>query len=139
MTTKYSEDHEWITVEGNTGTVGITDFAQQQLGDVVFVELPEVGAQLSQGDNSGVVESVKAASEIYSPVSGEIVEANSLLEDAPDTVNSDPTGDGWFFKIKLSDASELDGLMDETAVRSVRLTKTRRPCWKPSASLPWTS
>jgi len=118
MTTKYSEDHEWITVEGNTGTVGITDFAQQQLGDVVFVELPEVGAQLSQGDNSGVVESVKAASEIYSPVSGEIVEANSLLEDAPDTVNSDPTGDGWFFKIKLSDASELDGLMDETAYKA---------------------
>ena len=118
MTTKYSEDHEWITVEGNTGTVGITDFAQQQLGDVVFVELPEVSAQLSQGDNSGVVESVKAASEIYSPVSGEIVEANSLLEDAPDTVNSDPTGDGWFFKIKLSDASELDGLMDETAYKA---------------------
>ena len=118
MTTKYSEDHEWITVEGNTGTVGITDFAQQQLGDVVFVELPEVGAQFRQGDISGVVESVKAASEIYSPVSGEIVEANSLLEDAPDTVNSDPTGDGWFFKIKLSDASELDGLMDETAYKA---------------------
>ena len=118
MTTKYSEDHEWITVEGNTGTVGITDFAQQQLGDVVFVELPEVGTQLRQGDNSGVVESVKAASEIYSPVSGEIVEANSLLEDAPDTVNSDPTGDGWFFKIKLSDALELDGLMDETAYKA---------------------
>ena len=118
MTTKYSEDHEWITVEGNTGTVGITDFAQQQLGDVVFVELPEVGVQLRQGDNSGVVESVKAASEIYSPVSGEIVEANSLLEDAPDTVNSDPTGDGWFFKIKLSDASELDRLMDEATYKA---------------------
>ena len=118
MTTKYSEDHEWITVEGNTGTVGITDFAQQQLGDVVFVELPEVGVQLRQGDNSGVVESVKAASEIYSPVSGEVVEANSLLEDAPDTVNSDPTGDGWFFKIKLSDASELDRLMDEATYKA---------------------
>ena len=112
MTTKYSEDHEWITVEGDVGTVGVTDFAQEQLGDVVFVELPEVGTTLAAGDEAGVVESVKAASELYSPVSGEITETNGALEDAPDTVNSDPTGDGWFFKIKLSDASELDGLMD---------------------------
>ena len=114
----YTKEHEWLRIADGKATVGITDFAQGELGDVVFVELPEVGAQLSQGDNSGVVESVKAASEIYSPVSGEIVDANSLLEDAPDTVNSDPTGDGWFFKIKLSDASELDGLMDEATYKA---------------------
>ncbi len=118
MTTKYSEDHEWITVDGDIGTVGVTDFAQEQLGDVVFVELPEVGANLASGDDAGVVESVKAASEIYAPVSGEITETNSVLEDAPDTVNSDPTGEGWFFKIKLSDASELDGLMDEAGYKA---------------------
>ena len=118
MTTKYSEDHEWISIEGDIGTVGVTDFAQAQLGDVVFVELPAVGAHLSIGDDAGVVESVKAASEIYSPVSGEIIEVNEVLEDAPDTVNSAPTGDGWFFKIKLSDASELDALMDEAAYKA---------------------
>jgi glycine cleavage system H protein len=118
MTIKYSEDHEWISVDGDIGTVGVTDFAQAQLGDVVFVELPNVGAQLAIGDDAGVVESVKAASEIYSPVTGEITEVNSTLEDAPDTVNSDPTGEGWFFKIKLSDASELDALMDEAGYKA---------------------
>lgn len=118
MTTKYSEDHEWITVDGDIGTVGITDFAQQQLGDVVFVELPEVGATLDAGDEAGVVESVKAASEIYSPVSGQVTETNGDLEDAPDTVNSDAESDGWFFKIKLSDAAELDGLMDAAAYKA---------------------
>ena len=115
MTTKYSEDHEWISIEGDIGTVGVTDFAQAQLGDVVFVELPTVGAHLSIGDDAGVVESVKAASEIYSPVSGEIIEVNEVLEDAPDTVNSAPTGDGWFFKIKMSDKKELDDLLDKAA------------------------
>lgn len=118
MTVKYTEDHEWIRIDGAVGTVGITDHAQEQLGDVVFVELPEVGSTLAKGDASGVVESVKAASEIYAPVSGEIVEVNSALVDAPQTVNSDPTGAGWFYKIRLSDAGELDGLMDEAAYKA---------------------
>lgn len=118
MTVKYTEDHEWIRVEGATGTVGITDHAQEQLGDVVFVELPEVGSTVARGDATGVVESVKAASEIYAPVSGEIVEVNEALVDAPQTVNSDPVGGGWFFKIRLSDPSELDGLMDEDAYKA---------------------
>lgn len=118
MTTKYSEDHEWISVDGDIGTVGVTEFAQEQLGDVVFVELPEVGATVASGDEAGVVESVKAASELYSPVSGEITETNGALEDEPGTVNSDPMGEGWFFKIKLSDPAELDGLMDEAAYKA---------------------
>jgi len=118
MTTKFSEDHEWISIDGDVGTVGITDFAQEQLGDVVFVELPEVGASLDAGDEAGVVESVKAASEIYSPVSGEVTETNGELEDNPGTVNTDPTGDGWFFKIKLSDTGELDELMDADAYKA---------------------
>ena len=118
MTVKYSEDHEWIRVEDGVGTVGITDHAQEQLGDVVFVELPEVGSSMSKGDASGVVEAVKAASEIYAPVSGEIVEANAALVDAPQTVNTDPAGAGWFYKIRLSDPSELDGLMDEAAYKA---------------------
>lgn len=118
MSTKYSKDHEWITMDGDIGTVGVTDFAQQQLGDVVFVELPDVGANIAAGGDAGVVESVKAASEIYSPVSGEITEVNGALEDEPGTVNSDPTGAGWFYKIKLSDTSELDGLMDEAAYKA---------------------
>jgi len=118
MTTKFSEDHEWITIDGDIGTVGITEFAQEQLGDVVFVETPDVGTTLDAGDEAGVVESVKAASEIYSPVSGEVTETNGDLEDNPGTVNADPTGDGWFFKIKLSDASELDGLMDADAYKA---------------------
>jgi glycine cleavage system H protein len=118
MTTKFSEDHEWISVEGGIGTVGITDFAQEQLGDVVFVEMPAVGTELSAGDEAGVVESVKAASEIYSPVTGEVTEVNAELEDNPGTVNSDPMSDGWFFKIKLSDPGELDDLMDAAAYKA---------------------
>ena len=118
MTTKYSEEHEWITVKNNIGTVGITDFAQQQLGDVVFVEMPEVGTKLNKGDEAGIVESVKAANEIYSPTSGEVIEINGTLEDVPEMVNSDPTGAGWFFKIELSDTSELHQLMDEVAYKA---------------------
>ena len=115
MTTRYTEDHEWITVEGDTATVGITVHAAEQLGDVVFVELPDVGKTLAKGDEFAVVESVKAASEVYAPVAGEIVAVNSALDDAPATVNEDAAGAGWFVKIKLSDASQLDGLMDEAA------------------------
>ncbi len=115
---KYTEDHEWISIEGDVGTVGITDFAQEQLGDIVFIELPEAGTELGTGDQAGVVESVKAASEIYAPVAGEIVEANDVLADAPDTVNAAAESGGWFFKIKLVDMSELDGLMDEAAYKA---------------------
>ncbi|MCG8694841.1 MAG: glycine cleavage system protein GcvH [Minwuiales bacterium] len=116
--TKFTEDHEWISVDGDVGTVGISDYAQEQLGDVVFVELPEVGRQLEKGGEAAVVESVKAASEIYAPASGEVTEINDSLEDAPATVNQSPFGDGWFFKIKLSDPDELDALMDEAAYKS---------------------
>ena len=113
MTTRYTKDHEYIRVEGDTGIVGISDYAQSQLGDVVFVELPSVGKTLAKGDEAAVVESVKAASEVYAPVSGEVVEVNGDLEAAPGTVNEDPAGRGWFMKIELKDASELDGLMTE--------------------------
>jgi len=112
---RYTEDHEWVRVEGDTGVVGITGHAQEQLGDVVFVELPEVGSKLDQGQEAGTVESVKAASEVYAPVSGEVVAVNEALEDEPGKVNSDPFGEGWFYKIKLSDPGELDKLMDEAA------------------------
>ena len=115
---KYTEDHEWIAVEGDVGTVGISDYAQGQLGDVVFVELPEVGKAFAKGEEAAVVESVKAASEVFAPVDGEVVETNGGLEDSPGTVNEDATGGGWFFKIKISDASQLDGLMDEAAYKS---------------------
>ena len=115
MTTKYSQDHEWISIDDSIGTVGITDFAQEQLGDVVFVETPEVGTQLTKGDEVGIVESVKAASEIYTPVSGEVTEVNSSLEDTPEKVNSDPMGTGWFSKIRLSNEAELNQLMDDDA------------------------
>jgi glycine cleavage system H protein len=115
---KYSEDHEWISIEGDVGTVGITDFAQEQLGDIVFIELPEAGTALGKGDQAGVVESVKAASEIYAPMAGEIVEANDILADTPETVNAEAESGGWFFKIKLADMTELDGLMDEAAYRA---------------------
>ena len=108
----YSEEHEWVSVEGDVATVGISDFAQGQLGDVVFVELPEVGAEVSAGDQVAVVESVKAASEVYSPVSGEIVEVNEAVVEDPAGVNGDAEGEGWFFRIRLSDRSELDDLMD---------------------------
>ena len=114
---KFSEDHEWILVEGNTGTVGITDYAQEQLGDIVFVELPEVGKQLAKGDEAAVIESVKAASELYAIIAGEVVEVNDSLGDDPAQANSDPMGGGWFFKVKIADAGELDGLMDENAYK----------------------
>ena len=113
MTTRYTKDHEYIRVEGDAGIVGISDYAQSQLGDVVFVELPSVGKTLSKGDEAAVVESVKAASEVYAPVSGEVVEVNSELESSPGTVNEDAAGRGWFMKIRLTDQSELDGLMTE--------------------------
>ena len=112
---KYSKEHEWVRVDGDVAVVGISDYAQAQLGDVVFVELPEVGKQLAKDGDAAVVESVKAASEVYAPLSGEVVEINEALGDEPEMVNGAPTGDGWFFKIRLGDASELDGLMDEAA------------------------
>ena len=115
MTTKYTEDHEWITVEGDVATFGITDHAQEQLGELVFVELPQVGAQLAKGGDAAVVESVKAASDVYAPVSGEVVETNTALDGEPTKVNEDPEGSGWMVKIKLSDASELDGMLDKDA------------------------
>ena len=111
--TRYSKDHEYIRIEGDVGTVGISDYAQSQLGDVVFVELPTVGKALTKGGEAAVVESVKAASEVYAPVSGEVVEVNGELEAAPGTVNEDPAGKGWFVKIKIKDAGELDALMNE--------------------------
>lgn len=113
--TKYTEDHEWIELDGDTVTVGITDYAQKALGDVVFVELPEVNASYSAGDEVAVVESVKAASEVYAPLDGEIVEVNEALEGDPSLVNTAPTGDGWFFKMKLANADDMAGLMDEEA------------------------
>lgn len=116
---KFTNDHEWIRVEGDVAVVGITDYAQQQLGDVVFVELPEVGKTLERGKDAAVVESVKAASEVYAPVDGEVTEVNPLLLDQPDTVNTDPQGAGWFFKVKLSDAAQLDALLDETAYNNM--------------------
>ena len=111
--TRYTKDHEYIRIEGDTGTVGITDYAQGQLGDVVFVELPSLGKTVAKGGEAAVVESVKAASEVYAPVSGEVVAVNSDLEAAPGTVNEDPAGKGWFVKLKLKDAAELEGLMSE--------------------------
>jgi glycine cleavage system H protein len=115
MSRYFTEEHEWIDVEGEIATVGITDFAQEQLGDIVFVELPAEGATFEKGDDAAVVESVKAASDVYSPVSGEVVEVNGALEGEPALANSDAEEDGWFFKLRLTDASELDGLMNEAA------------------------
>ena len=112
---KYSEEHEWIRVEGDTGTIGITQYAQEQLGDVVFVDVPAAGRKVAKGEAVAVVESVKAASDIYAPVSGEVVESNAALADSPGDVNTEPMGKGWFFKIKLSNKADLDGLMDEAA------------------------
>lgn len=112
---KISEEHEWVAVEGDLATVGITNYAQNALGDVVFVELPEVGASFAKGDEVAVVESVKAASEIYAPLSGEITEVNGGLEDAPDKINQSPMDDGWLFKVKLSNPGELNEMMDEDA------------------------
>jgi glycine cleavage system H protein len=115
MTVKYTNEHEWIRVEGDVGTIGITNYAQEQLGDVVFVDVPQVGRKVTKGESIAVVESVKAASDIFAPVSGEVVEANGALTDSPGDVNAEPMGKGWFFRIRLSNKSELDGLMDEAA------------------------
>ena len=114
MTIKYTPDHEWLNVDGDTATVGITHHAQDALGDVVFVDLPEVGATFAAKDIAGVVESVKAAADVYMPVTGEVTEVNEALRADPSLANSDPLGAGWFFKVKLSNAAELDALMDET-------------------------
>ena len=110
---KYRKSHEWVLVDGDVGTIGISSHAQSELGDIVFVELPETGIELAAGDEFGTIESVKAVSELYAPVSGEVVEVNDALGDQPELVNSDPLGDGWMIKIKLSDASQLDELMGE--------------------------
>ena len=115
---RYTEDHEWLSVEGDTAVIGISDHAQEQLGDIVFVELPEVGKQLEKGGEAAVVESVKAASEIYAPADGEVIEVNEALGDEPAKVNSDAEGEGWFFKMKLSDPGQLAELMDEAAYKS---------------------
>ena len=115
MSIKYTPDHEWLNVEGDTAIVGITHHAQDALGDVVFVDLPEVGKTYAAKDVAGVVESVKAAADVYMPVTGEILEVNEALRDDPSLANTDPMGAGWFFKVKLSNASELDALMDETS------------------------
>jgi len=116
--THYSEDHEWISVEGDVATIGITNHAQEQLGDVVFVELPEVGSTITKGEDAGVIESVKAASELVAPVSGEVVETNGDLEAEPGKANEDPEDSAWFIKVRLSDASELESLMDGDAYTS---------------------
>lgn len=117
MTRYFTEDHEWIEVEGDAGTVGITDYAQGQLGDITFVELPEVGATVSKGDSVSVVDSVKAASDVYTPVSGTVVDANTALADEPELVNTDAEKSGWLFRITLSDSAELGDLMDEAAYK----------------------
>jgi len=118
MTTFYTEDHEWIAVEGGSATVGITDYAQAQLGDIVFVELPAPGATVAKGGEAAVVESVKAASDVFAPVTGTVSEANGALEEDPALVNSSPEGDGWFFKLTLADPAELEGLMDAAAYKA---------------------
>ena len=118
----FTKDHEWISVDGDVGTVGITEYAQSQLGDVVYVELPEVGKKVVKSGEAAVVESVKAASEVYAPVSGEVVEVNGALESAPATVNEDAQGKGWFLKLKLEDPGELDELMSEAQYKSFLAT-----------------
>ncbi len=118
MSMKYTEDHEWVSVDGDTATFGITVYAAEQLGDVVFVELPAVGKILAKGDDAAVVESVKAASEVFAPVSGEVVAVNDVLTDVPETVNAAAEGDGWFVRIKLSDPSEVDAMMDADAYKA---------------------
>ena len=117
MSLFFTKEHEWIRVDGDVATVGISDHAQQALGDIVFAEVPEAGKTVAKGDDAAVVESVKAASDVYAPVSGEVIDGNAALADDPALINRDPEGEGWFFKLKLSDPSELDGLMDEAAYR----------------------
>ncbi|MDE0901535.1 MAG: glycine cleavage system protein GcvH [Erythrobacter sp.] len=118
MARYFTDEHEWIDVEGDTATVGITDYAQGQLGDIVFVELPDVGSVIEKGKDAAVVESVKAASDVYAPISGEVMETNDALEDDPALVNTAPEEDGWFFKMTIGDKSEFDGLMDLAAYKS---------------------
>lgn len=118
MTRYFTDEHEWIDVDGSTATVGITDYAQGQLGDIVFVETPDAGKKLTKGGDAAVVESVKAASDVYAPVSGTVTEGNAALADDPALVNSDPEGEGWFFKLTLDDPSQLDGLMDADAYKA---------------------
>ena len=117
MSVYFTKEHEWVRVEGDTATVGISNHAQEALGDIVFAEAPEAGRQLTKGKEAAVVESVKAASDVYAPVSGEVIEGNPAIADDPAIINRDPEGEGWFFKVKLSDTGELDGLMDEGAYR----------------------
>ena len=117
MTMYFTREHEWIRVDGDTATVGISNHAQEALGDIVFAEVPEGGRRVSKGQEAAVVESVKAASDVYAPVSGEVIEGNQAVADDPALINSDPEGRGWFFKLKLDDPGELDGLMDEAAYR----------------------
>ena len=117
MSLYFTREHEWLRVDGDVATVGITHHAQNQLGDIVFAEAPEAGRQVAKGGEAAVVESVKAASDVYAPASGEVTEANPAIADDPSVINSDPEGEGWFFKLKLSDPSELDGLLDEGAYR----------------------
>ncbi len=112
---KYTEEHEWVEMNDDVGTVGLTDFAANELGDIVFVELPEVGAEFSQGDTIGTIESVKAVADLFLPVSGEIVEVNEVIMDSPELVNSDPLDEGWLFKVRIVEATEMDSLMDATA------------------------
>jgi len=118
MSIKYTNDHEWISIDGDVATIGITAHALEQLGDLVFVEVPDAGRTVTRGDEAAVVESVKAASEVYAPVSGEVVAGNDAIADDPANVSGDPAGQGWFFKIKLSDPTQLDGLMDEDAYKA---------------------
>lgn len=118
MSTKFTQDHEWVSLEGDMATVGITAYAAKSLGDVVFVEVPDVGASFAKGDDMAVVESVKAASDVYAPIGGDVTEANSALADAPETVNEDPEGAGWFAKLKVTDAQEFEGLMDAAAYKA---------------------
>ena len=117
MSLYFTKEHEWIRVDGDVATVGISDHAQEALGDIVFAEVPDAGKTVAKGDDAAVVESVKAASDVYAPVGGEVVEGNAALADDPSLINRDPEGEGWFFKLKLSDSAELDGLMDEAAYR----------------------
>jgi glycine cleavage system H protein len=114
----FTDEHEWIDVEGESATVGITDYAQEQLGDIVFVELPDVGTPLDKGGDAAVVESVKAASDVYAPITGEVTEGNGALEDEPALVNSSPEEEGWFFRMTIGDASELEGLMNDKAYKA---------------------
>jgi glycine cleavage system H protein len=117
MSLYFTRDHEWIRIEGDTATVGISDHAQNALGDIVFAEVPQAGKSLAKGDEAAVVESVKAASDVYAPLGGDVIEGNTALVDDPALINRDPEGEGWFFKLKLADAGEVDGLMDEAAYR----------------------